>query len=61
MHYVDSQQLASSEVSLQLVNPSHSCPALIQEFPREQWNWVELQRSTKHKRCISILSKYFAH
>jgi len=41
----NSQQFASSEVSLQLVNPSHSCSALIQEFPREQWNWVELQRS----------------
>jgi len=30
-------------VSLQLVKPSHSWSALIQEFPREHWNWVESQ------------------
>jgi len=30
------QHFASSEVSAQLVKPSHSCSTLMQEFPREQ-------------------------
>jgi len=33
---INLQQFASSDVSLQLMSPSHSCSAAIQEVPREQ-------------------------
>jgi len=55
LYNINLQQFASSDVSLQLIIPSHSCAAAIHVVPREQWNSLELQLSVHTESMLRVL------